>query len=692
MNLSTATNQVYEQIQQQINSVVHSLHSLPHDDENYQELQKYIKEIEKLNREQVQPEYEQLKKVGEWDIFTIAFYGETNAGKSTLIEALRLFFKEKSKQEEQRNFQENKQKLIELNQSIENKQQQLDNLENQINQKKAESNDLENIIQNKKAQMNWFRRILLLISRLNEEKQLIQITQEITQKQKELSTQQKETEQYIQDISNTKQQLQDNLNKYSDGKIIGDGRSDFTTQNMQYYFDYNNKKFALIDVPGIEGSENKELKQEIKNAIDKAHAVFYVTDKPRVPQSGVGENQSRTLQKINEQLSAQTEVWSIYNPRITNSRALKSPLINEEISQSLNELDKRLSEELGKKHYQGHCVVSAYPAFLALASCLVDDKQREKFLENKTSEEILTLSGFTDFIHQLSTNIVGDENKIMRSNLNKALQILNFSIKELEIIQEQLDKSISKIEREMKHTMSTINYAKDKFIYKAENDSDNFIDEEIYQMRKKIYQEIDDDLDNDDFEYLCKKEIEERLPETIKQKFEKNIQKFSDEFQAEIQKNVDSYQRRVGEILTLHNESLNMQLSFSFNVESGIKWTDILGIVLGTVGLLSGQWWVIALSLTTFIKRIWDTVKSWFSSKKKNQKRATDETLSEAKSQLKNALTQKMKQIQQDIDDKLSEIESQLSSSITALKSNVDITCNAIHQLKGIQEEISPLI
>ncbi|MBR2252247.1 MAG: hypothetical protein IJ881_07605, partial [Neisseriaceae bacterium] len=189
-----------------------------------------------------------------------------------------------------------------------------------------------------------------------------------------------------------------------------------------------------------------------------------------------------------------------------------------------------------------------------------------------------------------------------------------------------------------------------------------------------------------------KKEIEERLPETIKQKFEKNIQKFSDEFQAEIQKNVDSYQRRVGEILTLHNESLNMQLSFSFNVESGIKWTDILGIVLGTVGLLSGQWWVIALSLTTFIKRIWDTVKSWFSSKKKNQKRATDETLSEAKSQLKNALTQKMKQIQQDIDDKLSEIESQLSSSITALKSNVDITCNAIHQLKGIQEEISPLI
>ncbi|WRD17818.1 hypothetical protein E5K58_03530 [Helicobacter pylori] len=39
-------------------------------------------------------ELESLKNNEEWENFTIAFYGETGAGKSTLIECLRLFFKE----------------------------------------------------------------------------------------------------------------------------------------------------------------------------------------------------------------------------------------------------------------------------------------------------------------------------------------------------------------------------------------------------------------------------------------------------------------------------------------------------------------------------------------------------------------------------------------------------------------------
>ena len=43
---------------------------------------------------------DEYKKNQELDTYTIAFYGETNAGKSTLIETLRLFFKEKSKMEE----------------------------------------------------------------------------------------------------------------------------------------------------------------------------------------------------------------------------------------------------------------------------------------------------------------------------------------------------------------------------------------------------------------------------------------------------------------------------------------------------------------------------------------------------------------------------------------------------------------
>lgn len=49
-------------------------------------------------------ELESLKNNEEWEDFTIAFYGETGAGKSTLIECLRMFFKEQSKVDQQERF------------------------------------------------------------------------------------------------------------------------------------------------------------------------------------------------------------------------------------------------------------------------------------------------------------------------------------------------------------------------------------------------------------------------------------------------------------------------------------------------------------------------------------------------------------------------------------------------------------
>lgn len=44
-------------------------------------------------------ELELLEEHAEWDKFTMAFFGETNAGKSTIIESLRILFKEESRKE-----------------------------------------------------------------------------------------------------------------------------------------------------------------------------------------------------------------------------------------------------------------------------------------------------------------------------------------------------------------------------------------------------------------------------------------------------------------------------------------------------------------------------------------------------------------------------------------------------------------
>ena len=44
-------------------------------------------------------EIDRLEKSGEWEKFCIAFFGETNAGKSTIIEALRIAYDEELRRE-----------------------------------------------------------------------------------------------------------------------------------------------------------------------------------------------------------------------------------------------------------------------------------------------------------------------------------------------------------------------------------------------------------------------------------------------------------------------------------------------------------------------------------------------------------------------------------------------------------------
>ncbi|GAA9537384.1 hypothetical protein UBN51_06180 [Helicobacter pylori] len=241
-------------------------------------------------------ELESLKNNEEWENFTIAFYGETGAGKSTLIECLRLFFKEQSKVVQQERF------------------------------KRLYSN----------YQNNY----------QNDERK--------------------------------RQAILNELHSLQDGAIIGDGRSDFTLKTRSYSFQYNHQNFILLDMPGIEGNEKKVIDQ-ISNATQKAHAIFYVTKKPNPPQKGE-EGKRGTIEKIQKQLDSQTEVWTIFNKPINNPRAFKDGLIDESEKESLKILNKEMKNILGK-HYMGYKAVSAQMAFYGLAQALIPETD---FYEKKT--------------------------------------------------------------------------------------------------------------------------------------------------------------------------------------------------------------------------------------------------------------------------------------------------------------------
>ncbi|EPZ92949.1 hypothetical protein N207_07560 [Helicobacter pylori UM114] len=217
------------------------------------------------------------------------------------------------------------------------------------------------------------------------------------------------------------------LERLQDGAIIGDGRSDFTLETKSYTLKHGNKTFTLLDVLGIEGDEKKVI-QQISNATQKAHAVFYVTKKPTPPQKGE-EGKEGTIEKIQKQLDSQTEVYTIYNKAVTNPRALKDGLIDENEKESLKILNKEMENILGG-HYMGHQIVSTQAAFYGLASALIPEsgfyKNKQKFLEVFKAEELLLykchfkqLGGF--IAETLLQNLRA---KIIESNCNKALKAI----------------------------------------------------------------------------------------------------------------------------------------------------------------------------------------------------------------------------------------------------------------------------
>lgn len=88
---------VYRNVSDGIAAASQSISSLDFDHEDGRKAIDHI--VGKLDEMQKKfsGELEELERNVEWDTFTIAFFGETNAGKSTIIESLRILFDEESR-------------------------------------------------------------------------------------------------------------------------------------------------------------------------------------------------------------------------------------------------------------------------------------------------------------------------------------------------------------------------------------------------------------------------------------------------------------------------------------------------------------------------------------------------------------------------------------------------------------------
>lgn len=656
--------------------------------------------------EQTKRDILELRNNSEWDTFTIAFYGETNAGKSTLIETLRILLGDREKLATQQQFRAlakdlriDPQSLTALEKSIQRLESELTknqiqadifkkNIEDEEQQKIVQLDILKSTIEQKRKDFSFWQKLVFMFKKLDEEKvlhtqelQLFQIKAGNKVKLEAIASELLKLSAELNARLSDRAQVESSfaqLVPLQDGNIIGNGRSDFTLQSHIYRFTANGQKFQLIDVPGIEGDE-AQVMSAIESSVKKAHAVFYVTRAATPPGSG-SEGQEGTIDKIKRQLGRQTEVWAIYNKSATNPQVLQGEtLINKNDSIGLIEMEKSLTKTLGSETYKGYISVSGMPAFLASASCFAPNsphiKSREKFLTAMSAKEILKRSGMDEFLQFILTDICHNfQKKIRNANLKKIHGCLQEGIDHLHQARENFANAAKKLETQVKSASSQIDTLLSGTTQKLKSECHDQLTEMKTSMRARIYNYIESDQSNDDFKERLTSEIE-KLKTSVGKNLEARFAKVFEMFKHEASEIIKKNQKNVDEILryTIDDPFSTLKLSFNtdFKMENGINMVGLISTLGGAAALVWASFlasnpvgWTTAavLGAVGLVFSFYKAVRSFFSSdyKKEQQRKSTDENLDQVFTKLTEMLDKNLESASIKIKEALLDAKNQI--------------------------------
>ena len=731
--METESNFIYEKIASQIEVVIDNLSRQNAKDKIDKDISFAIDNLYKLNGI-IQKELNELKKISEWKKFTIAFYGETNAGKSTLIEALRIFLKEKSKVESQKKFKELAEKsglteeaFCKVRQIIMSKEKAIEEVQeilNKLDQKYAESimraevevRHLSELLEKIRKNQKWWQRFISLFIPIKEKEELVTARQLLS----EIKTEkQKESEDFKSCLKTLLQEKKDaeaenirliketeSLKEFADGQIIGDGRSDFTRDNTSFDFNYNNHEFALVDVPGIEGDESV-VRTAIEEAVKKAHAIFYVTRTARPPQTHEGEKGDKkgTLEKMKEHLGAQTEVWTIYNHAVNNPRSLKQPLIGQGEKDGLQALDEKLKQELAEKYCQS-LIVSARPAYLGLTECVIpgskEANEQRKFLERfGTRDKILELSGLPNFVEKLSSEIIVDyRNKIKRSNLNKACQTLDSSICDLKALSQKFKEDRKKVRDEVLNSQTRIMVLMEQFTGILDSLRGKFLQAFQNEIRASLYNEIDKDISNDAFKRNLKNEMELQA-QKLENKLRNFIELETNKFGEELLNIVKRTSLHLNNIFNERSNSFNLKnFNLDIKIDNGL---NLIGLVSSGVSVVTGivllatnpVGWTVTfvggvLAVVGALIGVTKSVIGFFSSdyRKSQQRKETDNAIRKAANQIGNEMEKILNGIKNAMNEEVEKVLMELQAPLKQYKSVIEVLEKAETELEAIFQTI----
>lgn len=786
---------IYKKVSIELENLLFSLKN----SEDNNELDEHRQEaIQKLNgvKEIVVDNIKSLQKNSEWDNFTVAFYGETNAGKSTLIESLRILLNEDKKVEEHNIFNSLKISLEKLDIELSVKKQKLNVISEKFEaSKKVILDEISKLKQDVKVGQHDFDVVILSINKkiikydreieiieekiidlkikkyyLNQEllvkilsnmwymikslffkleeqkeikdlddqfkyhmhkishiknnkeklleeinnekfkflaefeiknKQLEQLETRISQLSRENIEKSKELSLKVKEIELKIKKIVVKLEKISDGFIIGDGRSDFTQEVIDYHFKIKNKNFVVLDLPGIEGKE-ENLQQLIEEALEKSHVVFYVSKRPTPPQKGDDESIG-TIEKISQQLSKHSEIHFIYNKPVRNPRQLHKALISDEDLKSLSVVDEELASVFGD-NYVSHQYLTAYPAFLSVGNFVNEKfkKDRNNFLDKfSVKQKILEYSLILDFIEWMTGQLIIDiEKKMVRSNIKKISVTLDSTVSEIDMIYQVFNNLEDELCLNFKFTSSKLDKAGEIYNQNINNNVNRAVTDAKNKLRQKIYSDIEKGVSNKEFSSLLKNRIEAGILDFI-DNLNSLIGKSGQEFENDISNIVKTYQKYVEELVNKYSKSVHFDFNFNpkvkikANIDIGATVTELVSGIIGIIFTIINAsnpigWVLLGVSVLTFIFSTYKKIHALLDQDfyKSQQRKSADENINKAFDEINLELTKPLSNIKKEIQNGIEEIMNELRKPIIHIETMSEIFLHTKNNVKKISKNV----
>lgn len=696
---------IYEQIIAEIEQIMGAVDGINiHTDKLKKYEQQTLNMLCDLKNRSVE-KLEALSKTAVWDRMIYVFYGETNSGKSTTVEALRIALGEASKVEQRAHFDKLNRAYIKVADEFEGYEKKLVEKHNK-SLSKCEAKLKRHRKFMVRASHSWFYRLLnTLRIKLGglpapygekREKRLIAKHKQLTgfnpiDHDKRGVKLKREIKSYV-----------DQLTPLQDGEIIGFGGQDFTNRSFEYAIQLEDRPITLVDLPGIEGQE-KEIEVDIQQAMSKAHCIYYVLNGDKLPER-------RTLDKIKHHLSDQGEVYVLLNCRGNNYFIEDQPTSLFDLHAGLTHMKSLIDEQMGTilgDSYRGVVPIQALLAFYDKANFIrnTNSWRRQHKLKNKLQDSLWELSNGSELVAHMREFTTHFEEKIARANTVKGISRIFSLADTLDEVRSTYysDFELKALEKMYVKFAANADLAVEYFKTSLQKVAREEVNGAINRLRSELAVEIKRYINQPDVLKIMIKKVLNGSDKMVGEHLKQAMIPALEDLKEQVMKNVEDFKDDIelfSKYTSFERRGFDMDFGGEFRSsmqEQLVHYVTFVGTLLtfGSLGTLLGSWVPVVGNLIGgvlgSVLGVAVAAWNWVKGEKKETKamrRLESSLRNEVKPQLELYIEGAINQIESRVEEQVDKIKVDIKGEIGSLKRIISLLEDRAAQLRMKGDEL----